>query len=440
MTRPTIRIAPATQVDGGPRPAKAPPKAALRALLLAPHRLAFFAGGVMLLFASFAWVVWLLLSAAGVSVITALPPTLAHGFAFAAAYMPLFIAGFMFTAGPRWLDVPSPPATALVWPVRLHVAGIVLVLLGTVGSPGTAAFGSLLLAIAWTAIGVAFATLVRSSRARDRLHARCVLAFWIAGIAAALLFAAGLATHQFGVVAAAVWLLVFACVAPITVTVAHRVLPFFTSNAVTTMVPWRPNWVLGLLVAGILLFGSLQVAGRVDLAGAQIHRLADAHYGRADQPRAHRTGRPVGTGPEPARTVAAPGGHAARGLCLDPDCACSGRRRRRAGASGCECAAARTDAAACADYRIPWQHAVRNGDARDQRAWRPCRQRPTRFVWRLFWGLQAAALLRLAAPLSSATSVNLPLAAAVLWTLVWTAWVARYLPILLRPRVDGRPG
>lgn len=63
MTRPTIRIAPATQIDRGPRPETAPPKAALRALLLAPHRLAFFAGGVMLLFASFAWVVWLLLSA-----------------------------------------------------------------------------------------------------------------------------------------------------------------------------------------------------------------------------------------------------------------------------------------------------------------------------------------------------------------------------------------
>ena len=164
MTRPTIRIAPATQIDGGPRPATAPPKAALRALLRAPHRLAFFAGGVMLLLTSFAWVVWLLLSAAGVSVITALPPTLAHGFAFAAAYMPLFIAGFMFTAGPRWLDVPTPPANVLIWPVRLHVAGIVLVLVGTVVSPGTAAFGSLLLAIAWTAIGVAFATLVRSSR------------------------------------------------------------------------------------------------------------------------------------------------------------------------------------------------------------------------------------------------------------------------------------
>jgi uncharacterized protein involved in response to NO len=393
----------------------------------------------MLLLASFAWVMWLFLSSAGVSVTTAWPPTLAHGFVFAAAYMPLFIAGFMFTAGPRWLDVPSPPATVLIWPVRLHAAGIVLVLLGTVVSPGTAAFGSLLLAIAWTAVGVAFATLVRSSRARDRLHARCVLAFWIAGIAAALLFAAGLATHQFGVVATAVWLLVFACIAPITVTVAHRVLPFFTSNAVTTLVPWRPNWVLGLLVAGILVFGGLQVAGRVDLVdaksiawltftvvapislalmalairwglvqslrGASLRLLAMLHVAFVWIPIALAL----------AAIDAAPvllGANAPRLGLMPLHALTIGFLGSMLFAMATRVISGHGGLAVSADT----------------------------FVWRLFWGLQAATLLRLAAPLSPAASVALPLAAAVLWTLIWTAWAARYLPILLRPRADGRPG
>jgi uncharacterized protein involved in response to NO len=62
------------------------------------------------------------------------------------------------------------------------------------------------------------------------------------------------------------------------------------------------------------------------------------------------------------------------------------------------------------------------------------------FVWRLFWALQTAVLLRLSAPLAPAAGITLPLAAAVLWTLVWTAWASRYLPILIRPRADGRPG
>lgn len=437
--RPTIRIAPSTQVEGRLRPATAPPQAALRNLLLAPHRLAFFAGGVMLLLASFAWVVWLALSPAGVSVTTALPPTLAHGFAFAAAYMPLFIAGFMFTAGPRWLDVPAPAATVLIWPVRLHVIGIVLLLLGTVVSPGTAAFGSLLLAIAWTAIGVAFATLVRSSRARDRLHARCVLGFWIAGIAATLLFASGLATHQFGVVAAAVWLVVFACVAPITATVAHRVLPFFTSSAVTAMVPWRPNWVLGLLVAGILVFGFLQIAGRVDLVGAQsiawLTLVAVTPTSLALIALAVRWGLVQSLRGPSLRLVAMP--HVAflwipialALAALDAALVLLGTDAPRLGLMPLHA----LTIGFLGSMLFAMATRVISGHG-------GLAVTADGVVWRLFWALQAATLLRLAAPISPVASVALPAAAAVLWTLVWTAWAVRYLPLLLRARADGQPG
>ena len=42
-------------------------------------------------------------------------------------------------------------------------------------------------------------------------------------------------------------------------------LPFFTSNAVTRFVPWKPNWALGLLLAAVLAFGALQIAARLDV-------------------------------------------------------------------------------------------------------------------------------------------------------------------------------
>ena len=92
--------------------------------------------------------------------------------------------------------------------------------------------------------------------ARDKLHAKCVMAFWTIGIGAAMLFAAGLAIRHMGAVAAAVWLMVFGFVTPVYATVAHRVLPFFTSNAVTRFVPWKPNWALGLLLAAAMALGS----------------------------------------------------------------------------------------------------------------------------------------------------------------------------------------
>jgi uncharacterized protein involved in response to NO len=62
------------------------------------------------------------------------------------------------------------------------------------------------------------------------------------------------------------------------------------------------------------------------------------------------------------------------------------------------------------------------------------------FVWGLFWLLQAAALLRLAASVWPSVAAIASSAAALTWCGVWLAWTARYAPILARPRRDGRPG
>jgi uncharacterized protein involved in response to NO len=63
-----------------------------------------------------------------------------------------------------------------------------------------------------------------------------------------------------------------------------------------------------------------------------------------------------------------------------------------------------------------------------------------RYVWALFWVLQGAVLLRLAASVWPPHSALLSAAAALTWCAVWILWSARHLPVLLRPRRDGRPG
>jgi uncharacterized protein involved in response to NO len=54
--------------------------------------------------------------------------------------------------------------------------------------------------------------------------------------------------------------------------------------------------------------------------------------------------------------------------------------------------------------------------------------------------LQAATVLRLVAAVWPAHAAVLSAASALAWTGVWVAWAARHLPVLLRPRRDGRPG
>lgn len=437
----SIPILPRTASIGGldalPTPQLRP---APRHLLLAPHRLAFFAGTLMLLLCALAWAALLVAQLAGTTVATVMPPTLLHGVLFAGGFMPLFMAGFMFTAGPRWLDVPPPTAAALRWPVGLHCAGVALIVVGARAGHSVTAFGALLLAMAWTAVGVGFAGQIRSSAVRDKLHARCVMVFWAIGIACAMLFAAGVAIRQMTIVAAALWLMVFGFITPIYATVAHRMLPFFTSSAVTRFVPWKPNWALGLLLTAVLAFGALQLAGRLglllprqsawlalltvgpaatalaalalrwgllqSLRGPSLRLLAMLHLGfvwsvialllaTADAALvllgADGTLR-LGHAPLHALTMGFLGGllfaMATRVIC---------------GHGGIPVVADRT-------------------------------------VWALFWVLQAAVLLRLAASVWPAYSAGLSAAAALTWCAVWILWSSRYLPVLIRPRRDGRPG
>ena len=396
---------------------------------------------LMLIVVSVWWAALLVAPQLGASVHTSMPPMMVHGFTFAAGFMPLFMTGFLFTAGPRWLDVPAPSARVLKWPVLLHVAGVVLLVVGALFDSGITAFGALLLAMAWTTVGVGFAGLIRASRARDKLHAKCVLVFWIIGIGCAMLFAAGLAIRHLPAVATALWLMLFGFITPIYATVAHRVLPFFTSNAVTQFVPWKPNWALGLLLFALLVFGALQLGTRLDLM----------------------------TAPQTAWLTLCAVGPAAAALALLA--VRWGLLQSLRGPSLRLLAMLHLSFVwsvialllAVADALLLL---LANGDIQIRLGYAPLHALTMgflggllfamatrvicghggipvvadRFVWALFWVLQAATLLRLVASMWPGYAAPLSAAAALTWSVVWVVWAGRYLPVLVRPRRDGRPG
>ena len=103
----------------------------LRQVLVAPHRLAFFLALVGLLFSSIWWalVQWDRLGW-GWGLGYALSPTLMHSTVMTFGFMPLMFAGFMFTAGPKWLGVRPPETSRLVAPMVLQTVGWMLWLVG----------------------------------------------------------------------------------------------------------------------------------------------------------------------------------------------------------------------------------------------------------------------------------------------------------------------
>lgn len=438
----SIPIQPRPGSTGGLEEPSAPRiRLSTRHLRLAPHRLGFFAGTLMLLLVAVVWAVLLVAQLAGVTVVTAMPPTLLHAMLFAGGFMPLFMAGFMYTAGPRWLDVASPAETALRWPVRLHCAGVLLIVVGSQTGHAVAAFGALLLAMAWTVIGVGFAGLIRSSGARDKLHAKCVMVFWTVGIGAAMLFAAGLAIRHMGAVAAAVWLMVFGFVTPVFATVAHRLLPFFTSNAVTRFVPWRPNWALGLLLTAVLAFGGLQIAARLAVlapgrvAGLTLWVVGPAALALAML--AVRWGLMQSLRGRSLRLLAM----------LHLGFVWSVLALLLAAADAALSLSGATEPALRLGYAP--LHALTMGFLGSLLFAMATRVIcghggialvADDFVWALFWVLQAATVLRLGATVWPAHASVLSAASVLAWTGVWVAWAMRHMPVLLRPRSDGRPG
>ena len=61
-------------------------------------------------------------------------------------------------------------------------------------------------------------------------------------------------------------------------------------------------------------------------------------------------------------------------------------------------------------------------------------------VWTLFWVLQAATLLRIAASVQGSWAVSLLLPTALLWCGIMLVWGSRLLPWFGRVRPDGRAG
>lgn len=222
-----------------------------------PHRFFFLAGVTALAVDAFWWA-WTLASRTGwpappVSV----PPTALHAYVMLFGFAPLFMFGFLFTAGPRWLGIaPPPPGTWRPAGVAAAAASIAIVPLQAL-PPLATQLAAGVHALAWATLLVQFVRLIRQSLVPDKVHTRLIAIAFAAGIAGVASFAlAGAGAHAF-VKLAGLWLFLL----PVFVVVCHRMIPFFTANVVPFVTAFRPWWLLAAMAGAPAAHGLIEAAG-----------------------------------------------------------------------------------------------------------------------------------------------------------------------------------
>jgi uncharacterized protein involved in response to NO len=228
-------------------------------LLDAPYRIFFFAAAVQILIASAWWAGVLAARAGGAASLlpAAIAPAQVHAFLMIYGFFPLFIFGFLYTAGPRWLARPAPQRMQYAAPaVVAGLAAAALVPAFHLGA-GLAAMLMLVMLGAWGWMLGDIAVLIMASSVRDRLHpilAACAVAVGLVGIAAARLWLlTGSQTAVRVMETAGLW----GFLVPLFVTMSHRMIPIFSGEAALTRTLWRPGWVLAVLAGGSVAHGLL---------------------------------------------------------------------------------------------------------------------------------------------------------------------------------------
>lgn len=414
----------------------AAPKWQWSRLLQAPHRLGFFSGAFALALTALWWCTVLGLRAADVAVPWALSPSLGHGLLFAWGFMPLFIVGFLFTAGPRWLQVDEVSATELVPAVVVYGAGLALLILGVHAARWIAGVGVGAMAAAWFQLTLRYGKLWRQSRTPDKTHASVILGACLALLLGLLGSVVGMLQDEDLLVRLGIQLGLWWGVALVFVAVSHRMIPFFTASAVPVLDAWRPLWLLWCMVAllgweglgvGVdLVSSTLAPAWRwtqvvVESLGAALVLWLAVRWGLVQSLKIRLLAMLHGGFVWLGLTLTLYAWHHAwQALHGDTSpYALAPLHALTLGYLGATLFAMAT--------RVAAGHSGR-ALAADSLA------------WTIYWVAQGAAAVRIVAVFLPHASVGVLLGAVLLWCTACCAWALRYGHWMGLPRLDGRPG
>lgn len=185
--------------------------------------------------------------------------TWAHVFLLVYGMFPLFIFGFLLTVYPRWMNTQPVPRRWYVTAFFLLGAGLLTVYAGLFTNQAVLALGVGLFLAGWGVVWVALLRVYLNAQVADTRYESlfnfALTAGWIGGF---LYFLAAF-TGQWMLLHYAIQVGLWLLLVPVTVGVAHRMVPFFTASVLPGYTVYRPLWLLwvvALCAAGHALTAS----------------------------------------------------------------------------------------------------------------------------------------------------------------------------------------
>ena len=397
----------------------------------APHRIMFLAGAVQLVLTLFFWSIeltgryselWLPLS-------LSIDSTFAHIYLMIYSIFPFFTFGFLMTTYPKWMNGETVPKNRYLSSFLLQVAGVGLFYLGLLVSKTLILVAITIHLVGWLMAYRALLGVYIAAKGMQRQHAthlNIAIAFGIMGELLYLLFLTSGNDMLFQLsIRAGFWLYII----PLLITVTHKMLPLFSSNIIGAYRIIQPPWSLPFLWAGLIGHISLELAGKHSLLFLfDIPLLLFGLYHTV-------VWKLIASFKERLLAVL----HISFlwfsiGIALYTvqslwlfinDASILGKAPLHAIAIGFL-----TSMVIAMGTRVSLGHSGR-----------PLRMDD--FTWRCFWGIQAAAMLRILAEvdlLNSMLPVHLNLIASLVWLASLMPWAFRYGTMYLKPRIDGYPG
>ncbi|MHB8535259.1 MAG: NnrS family protein [Sulfuricaulis sp.] len=393
----------------------------------APHRMLFLPGAAQAVLVMLLWLAELL----GRAGIVPLPPMVlapawAHAYLMLFGLFPFFIFGFMLTVYPRWMNGPEVPASRYVAVFVFLTGGMILFYTGLFAARTVLELGLLLQLIGWGVGLYALLTVFRRAP-KHGAHEIVLNLALLAALAGILGFLHGVATGSGRSLLAAresgLWLFLV----PVVFVVSHRMIPFFSSTALSGYNAVRPAWSLPLLVVGVTGHATLELSGYpqwlflfdAPLLAMAVHHMLLWKFRRSFEVRLlamlHIAFLWFGVGMA-LYTIQSLTLLFGKAWIL-------GRAPLHALGIGFI-----TGMMVAMASRVTLGHSGRALAADD-------------LTWRVLLGVNVTAVLRISAELAPASAGNtLNILAAIGWLVSLSPWVWRYAPMYLRPRVDGKPG